>query len=523
MGTLVRILSLLALLTLLATPASARPATRPAEARDVGKAVVIVLDGTVDEFMLRSVRDRFAEARELGAEAVILRIDTYGGLVTAGLEISRFVKQQDLPTLAFVDEKAISAGSMIALACDEIAMEPASMIGDSGVIAMAPGGGGPQTLGETERAKAESPVLADFADSARRNGYSELLARSFVRADLVVYAVENTRTGERRMVDADGYERLVDGGPFASEETDWQPVPDVPVPLDDADSILTMTNLVAERVGLSVGTYDSPQEYAERNGMAVVATLTPGAGERLVGFLGGFAVRGLLMTVLLFSVYAAFSTPGTGVPEAVAAVAAMVVFGVPFLTGFAQWYEVLLVLIGFVLLAVELFVIPGFGIFGITGLLAIVLGFAGTFVAPILPRGLPAGFGVNWDDLLAGLLTAVLGMLASLGLWFWLSRYLDTLPFARGLVLGPDEPSEEEAARSAAWPTVGTGGEAVTDLYPGGTARFAITDAPGDTANIDVVCDRGFVPAGTPVSVVEAAGNRIVVRPDADADAAGVS
>ena len=515
MGNALRILAAtLALLCLAASPAT-RPAGEAAQA-DGGKAVVVVADGQVDEFFKSNAITRITEARELGADAVILRIDTYGGLVTAGLELSRYLKQQDdLEIVAFVDEKAISAGAMVALACDAIAMEPASMIGDSGVIAMGQG-----DMGETERAKAESPVLADFDDSARRNGYSDLLARSFVRANLVVYAVENLETGETRIVDGAGYERLVNGGGFGrQEETAWQPVPDVPIPLDDADSLLTISNLVAERVGLSVGTFDSVEDYAASRGMTVVATLVPGPGERLVGFLSNFGVRGILMAVMFFAVYASFSSPGTGVPEVVAVITAVVLFGVPWLTGFAGALEVLLVLVGTGLIVVELFVIPGFGFIGLTGLASVLLGLVLTFVGPLLPSGLPVGFGVEWDNLLWGLLTCLLGLLGSVGLWFWLGRYLPQLPFAKGLILeenAGDVGTPEAEARRAAWPAVGTEGQAVTDLRPGGTARFAITPQPGDTTNLDVVTDRGFVPAGSGLVVVEASGNRVVVRPTAE-------
>jgi membrane-bound serine protease (ClpP class) len=504
----------LAALPTLAQEPSTRPATDDSSAR---RAVVIVADGTVDNFMRNSIERRVGEARDLGADAVILKIDTYGGLVTAGLEISRFLKQLDLPVLAFVDDKAISAGALISLAADEIAMEPASMIGDSGVIAMAPGGG-QQTLGDTERAKVESPVLADFDDSARRNGYSDLLAASFVRTDLVVFAIEHVETGEIRFVDRADHDSLVSGGMFGEpEEAVWRDLPGVPVPLDDEQSLLTMSDEVAQKIGLSIGTFADAEALAAAKGWTIVATLQPSGGERLVGFLGGFAVRGILVTVLLFSAYASFSSPGTGVPEVVAAISAGVLFGVPWLTGFAQWYEVLLVLVGLALIAVEIFVLPGFGVFGISGLIAVLGGMAMTFVGPIVLPGLPTGYGVDWSNLAWGMLCVLLGMGLSLLLWLWLAKYVAYLPGAGRLVLQDDEPGEEALARAAveAWPPIGSTGTAVTDLRPGGTARFAITDVAGDTANADVVSDRGFIEAGTGLVVVEVAGNRVVVRPGA--------
>jgi membrane-bound serine protease (ClpP class) len=465
---------------------------------------VVVADGMVDNFFRDGVRRRIEKAQAAGADAIILQINTYGGLVTAGLETSRFLKQLDMPIVAFVDDKAISAGSMIAMACDAIVMEPASQLGDSGVIAMG------QSLEGTERAKAESPVLADFDDSARRKGYDPLLASSFVRVSDVVYAVQNVETGEVAFVDPEQYEDLAAG---------WVDVENIPTPLDGDGSLLTVGDETARAVGLSLGTFRDPKELAASVGSTVAMTFTPSAGERIVGILSSMTVRGILMTVMFLSMYAAFQAPGTGPPETIAAISLTVLFGVPFLTGFAEWYEILLVLVGIVLIAVEIFLLPGFGIFGISGLCSVLLGLALTFVGPIFSPGgetapsLPVGFGVDWQGMLRGMLTAVLSLGVSLMLWLWLGRYLPKLPYANRLILKERPPTPAEEARAAPWPLVGATGAAVTDLRPGGSARFAVTDAPDDTSVADVVSDRGFVPVGTMLDVIEVTGNRVVVRP----------
>src|SRR5687767_9559812 len=135
------ILALAALVVSLLSPVAARGRSADPPATQSGAAVVITVDGTVNDYTRDRPFRRFAKARKLGATTVILRIDTYGGLVTAGLDISRFLKRQDdLRVIAFVDDKAISAGAMIALACDEIVMAPGSTIGNAAPIAVSPGG-----------------------------------------------------------------------------------------------------------------------------------------------------------------------------------------------------------------------------------------------------------------------------------------------------------------------------------------------------------------------------------------------
>src|SRR5829696_6660717 len=192
-----RSMSILAVALCLAMPAAAL-ATSPSPPAARETAVVISLSGTVDDFNRDALQRRYEKARRLGAGTVILEIDTYGGLVSSALDISRYIKNQtDLHTIAFVNSKAISAGALIALACDEIVMTPSATLGDCAPIQYDPSGG-LRTMGEAERAKAESPVLADFEESAQKNGYDPLLARAMVTVKTTVHYVENEASGKKR-------------------------------------------------------------------------------------------------------------------------------------------------------------------------------------------------------------------------------------------------------------------------------------------------------------------------------------
>src|SRR4051794_31208554 len=170
--------------------ASGNAAARPAPAAGT-PAAVVTLAGQVDDYNRDALQRNFARARKAGAKVVILRVDTYGGLVSSGLDISRFIKNQaDLHTIAFVDSKAISAGAMIALACDEIVMVPSATLGDCAPIVFR-FDGTLEALPADERSKQETPVVKDFEDSAKRNGYDPLLVTSMVSAARVVYYVED--------------------------------------------------------------------------------------------------------------------------------------------------------------------------------------------------------------------------------------------------------------------------------------------------------------------------------------------
>src|SRR5215213_7895632 len=173
----------------------------------VAVTVVITVDGQIDDYARGLLFRRFEKARALNADVVILRIDTYGGMVTSALDMSRFLKRQnDLHVIAFVHDKAISAGAMIALACDELVMSPDATIGLAAPIAISPLGR-VEGMGAAERAKAESPLLADFYDSAVRNHHDPLLAEAMVAVGRVVYWLEGPG-GERQFVAQQGFDRL---------------------------------------------------------------------------------------------------------------------------------------------------------------------------------------------------------------------------------------------------------------------------------------------------------------------------
>ena len=476
------------------------------------KAVIVTVEGRIDDATRRFVEKRFAEARALGADTVILKLNTPGGLAQSGLDMSRFLKQQDdLHVIAYVEEMALSAGIMIGLAADEIVMQPGAMIGDSAPIALSPGGS-LQTLGDAERAKAESPILADFRDSAFKNGYDPLLAEAMVTVGRVVRWVENEK-GERRFVNEAQFDKLVGEGWHEVDE------PNVPKPVDAADTLLTVSAETAVKLGLAKGTAASAQSLAEQRGLRVAAVFAPSGGDKLIGWIGSAPVRFLLLVAFFVSLYAALHAPGHGMAEVAALVSLGLLVAVPLMTGYARWWEIAIVLVGLGLLAIELFLIPGFGFTGVIGIVMILGGLVMTFVGN---TGLPGSWksASTWSGVQTGLLVVTSGVLASLLIAVWLRRFLPKVPYMNRLILAPPAPAAAGAGAAAlgglgttaddTWPFVGTIGRAVTDLKPGGTAQFPYAD---DTRVTSVVSDGGYVNAGAKVVVHRARGSHVVVRP----------
>ncbi|HVT88482.1 MAG TPA: hypothetical protein VHD56_06490 [Tepidisphaeraceae bacterium] len=468
-------------------------------------AAVVVLKGEIDEYSKASVIQRVNEARQLGAKTVILQINTYGGLVTAALDISHFLKRQDdLHIIAYVDQKAISAGAMIALSCNEIVMDPSSLLGDCAPISLT-SNSELQSLEATERAKFESPILEEFADSARRNGYDPTLTAAMVSVSKVVHWVENDQ-GEKRFVDEPTYKKLTAEG--------WKPVPGVADPIDGGNSLLTVSAGLATKLGLAKEIQPSIQSLVTTRDFNVLSVLEPSIGERLIGLLGSTAARALLTTIFMLALYISFSSPGHGAAETLAVTSLAMLVGIPLLTGYAQWWEIMAIILGLVLIALEVFVIPGFGVTGITGIILVLGGLALTW-AGVEPSGMP---GVmphlqgTWQGLRTGLEVVAGGMVCSLLLGLWLQRHIERLPYLRKLVLTEGASKTElPPALDYPWPLVGSRGKAVTDLRPGGSAMF-FDEMRSDSRLTDVTSDSGFVSAGTEVIIREVQGNRAIVR-----------
>jgi membrane-bound serine protease (ClpP class) len=496
----------------------AQPATRGASPQtqavsESRPAAVISIRGAIDDYSRHSFMRRLDQARALGAKVIIVELDTPGGAVGAALELTHTLRNlSDLHTIAWINPRAYSAGTMIALACNEVIMVPGGVIGDCAPIRISDSGE-LQPLPPTERAKFASPVLADFVESAKLRGYDPALVEAMVIAERVVYLLEDS-TGHRRAVGEEQYRGLTATG-------QWKLVPGVHQPIDAADTLLTVSTDTAILLGLAKSKAGTIEELAAQRNLQIVATLDPAAGEQLVEFLNAAWVRTILLSIFLTALYAVLHAPGHGLAEAIALVTLSLLLGVPLLTGYAQWWEIAAIFLGIILLALEIFVIPGFGVAGIIGIVLVLGGFLLTFIAPEpgpSPFGLPR-LAITWSAIQQGLLVIVSGMFCSLLLSTWLRRYLPRLPYFKNLVLTTTVGSSESAMVGSLTnidplstvPAVGSTGRAVTDLLPGGSVEFR--DLTGASHMIAVVSDSGFIPRGARIIVREAAGNHVVVYP----------
>ena len=236
--------------------------------------------------------------------------------------------------------------------------------------------------------------------------------------------------------------------------------------------------------------------------------LKPSWSEIVVVLASTNVVRGLLITVFLLMLFLEMSHPGVGVPGAIALVALVGLLAPPALLGLANWWEVGAIAIGILLLFIEILILPGFGVPGITGLLLLFGGMLGTFVGD--GGGLFPDSPTEQTNLMYGLLTMVLSLVTTTVGMYYLSKHFGSLPILGRLILS-DEDDNADSLLAAMGPggprvpAIGARGAAVTALRPSGRGQF------GEQI-VDVVSDLGIIDAGAAIRVVSADGFRVVVE-----------
>ncbi len=520
-----------------ATDESIRVAVTPES--PPAKAAILSLRGVITDVMKGSLERRINEAKEQGATVIIFDMETPGGLVTSAIGIADLIKNlSGIKTVAWVNTEAHSGGAMVAVACEEIVMARSSRIGDSQVIMAGPGGAA--AVPEELQPKAYTPVLAEYRASARLRGYDQTLCEAFVLPQREVWWLEHIETGEREFVfraeklerfgetekraesDAgeDGEDAPIEVVKDESFEPEWKLVETYYDPLLDmetetiqpvvrSDQLLEMSAGEAYAYGFNKAVITSEGELRERYNLGSILRMAPTWSELLAYWLTSVYVRGFLLVIIMLGAYVEFHTPGVGVPGLVALICLAIFVAAPYLAGLANVWDLVLIAAGLALILLEVFVIPGFGIAGVFGVVLLLLGLIATFVPdepgrsfPLYIPSLPST--MYW--LRSAIATVVCSMVASLVGMFVLSRFLPRLPMFRSLVPANPTPSEVAVVdpyRGAA--RVGDIGRADGPLHPAGKAHFG-------SVLVDVVTQGEYLETGTQIEVIERRGNRVVVR-----------
>ena len=468
-------------------------------------AAIITCHDMIDNGLYLSIIRRSEEAIGRGADYLILDVQTYGGLVKSADDISKYLILElgdRIHTVAYVSTEAISAGSMISVSCKDIIMHKNTTIGCSAPIVM-----GSKEMGETEREKSESFVRATFSRAAQANGYPEALLKAMVSQKLEVWQVENKQTGQMEYYETE----YLPTDPNAFDISNKKLVV-------KEGELLTLTDQKAKEYGIAraiVADVDGAIEFlAERDGVSFskdVIRLETMWSEEMVRWLTSPMVVSILVLGIMLGIYVEFNSPGLGLPALLAITCLVILVGSRYLVGLTNWIEIALLCIGFLLLMVEVFVIPGFGVAGFAGLVCILAGFLGMLVKNA-PDELPWPQGVAaWGVFTDGLFGMAVGFLLFVVAAILLARYMDRVPVLKRLVLKSAVTGKQTRASrtfdSQNKPPVlevGQTGIVISPLRPAGKVQFG-------SSIVDVVADGGFIEKGESVRILEVHGNHIVV------------
>lgn len=441
----------LTLLLLACIPGDALPGTASAPNRET---LIYQFDikEEISPGAARNVSRAMQAAREKKADLVLIHMNTYGGLLDAADSIRTLLLNSKVPVLVFIDNNAASAGALIAIACTGIYMRRGASIGAATVV--------------TQNAEA----LPDKYQS-----YMRSMMRSTAEA----------RGRDPRIAEAMVDPRIAITG------------------VNDSGKVLTLTAAEALQLRYCNGIAENEQDVLRQAGLTNYRILRYEATwlDRLIGWLLHPAVSGVLILLMLGGLYYELQQPGIGLPLLVALTAALLYFAPLYLEGLAAHWEVLVALAGFILIALEIFVIPGFGIAGITG--GVLLTY-GLLTSMLRNDGLDYS-GVSGQAFVEALAVVLTGMAGGLALFLVAGKIFTESPVLRKMVLTTSLDTNAGYSTAITLPTPGTRGVTTTLLRPTGKVRI---DGKVYTASTE----SGFLDPGNDVEVVAVHGSQLVVR-----------
>lgn len=402
----------------------------------------------------RITQKAFEEAQSLNADLIIIRLNTYGGTLDAADSIRTKILNSKIPVWVFIDNNAASAGALIAIACDSIYMRPGANIGAATVV------------------DAQGNVVPDKYQS---------FMRSMMRS-----------TAETKGRDPKIAEAMVDPSIYVEN-------------VSDSGKVLTFTANEAIKNNYCEGTAENIKEIIAKNNIQnyKIEKQELTAIDHLISFLISPVISGILIMLIIGGIYFELQSPGIGFALLIALLAALLYFTPLFIEGLAEHWEILLFIVGIVLVVVELFAIPGFGVFGISGIALIVIGL---MLSMIGNDGLDFT-NIHLSTIGKAFFIVIISFFVAIIASFFISKTLFTTHIFGELALETTQQKADgfSAANAIYAQMIGKQGTAFTMLRPSG--KIEIEDEIYDaTAMV------GYIDKGEKVEVIKYENTQLFVR-----------
>ncbi len=475
---------------------------------------IIDMRGPITPRMANQLETMLTTALEQNYNWIGLRIDSGGGDLAASVQIATTLAKLDansVRTVAYVASEAKGGAALAALACDQLIMHPSARLGVVDILAAAPADAdGALIIGDVNedadrKSELEAAKISIRHSLAPRAEQSWSLLSAMIDPSVELFSFRNKATGETRWMSAEEAAELddpADDDLAGDKPAVWQKGE----PLAVANEPLVIDGEQATQMGLARQTVESFDELKQLYRLTADPPVAkPNWALEFIEALASPEFSIILLMAGFAGIYIELRTPGIGVGAFVGTVAIMLFFWSQYLNGTAGWLEVLLFVAGVGFVLMEIFVLPGFGIFGLGGgamVIASLVLASLTFIRPQSEQ--------DMEELTSAVGKVAIAGAGMVAIIIASRRYLPQAPLFRSVVLAPPEPEERillDNRESLADYShlVGMQGVAATHLRPAGKAEI-------DHQLIDVIAEAEPLDRGTPLEVVDAHANRVVVR-----------
>ncbi len=407
------------------------------------------IENEIDLGLIPYVKRGIELAEENKAKAIIVEINTFGGRLDAATEIKDLILNCKVPTIAFVNKRAISAGALITLSNKTIIMSKSASIGAATVV---------DQEGEKQSEKYQSFMRSEMRATAEATGRNPKIAEAMVDETVQVEG------------------------------------------LDDSLKLVTLTSEEAKKWGIAdtiLNSIDDILKYKDLENASVVE-VNPNSGESVVRFLNHPIISSILLMVGMLGLFVEIKTPGWGVAGTISLIAFFLFFGTGIVLEIVSLLDVILFISGVILIIVEIFFIPGFGVPGLLGILMIVLS---------MFLGLLPDFNFITTDLVeSAILQIAISLIATIVLAVILLKYLPKTSLMNNFVLNTSINSKSSyVINENRSELIGKEGIAISDLRPTG---FAIIDGN----RVDVITEGEFISRDSKIVVIKEEGSKVLVK-----------
>lgn len=402
----------------------------------------------------RTTKNAIEQAEKDGSDLIIIHMNTYGGMLDAADSIRTKILDCDIPIYVFIDKNAASAGALISIACDSIYMAEGANIGAATVV---------NQSGEQLPDKYQSYMRSLMRSTAEAKNRDPKIAQAMVDPKLYVAGIS------------------------------------------DSGQVLTFTTSEAIENNFCEAEVESIEEILKINKIEdyEIQHQQIKATDTIIGFLISPMVSGVLIMIIIGGIYFELQTPGLGFPSAASIIAALLYFAPLYLEGMANHWEILLFVVGLILLAVEIFAIPGFGVAGVLGILFMVTGLSLSMVEN-MGEGI---FDYNIPLLVKAFSTVIIAFTFSIFISIWISKQLfGSTRFGHLALATTQQKSQGFTSANTEYQTmVGKTGTAYTILRPAG--KILIDDIMYDAA-----CEVSFIEKNEKVEVIGYHNAQLIVQ-----------